>query len=215
VNLYGRSAVATAIEGAGPVRLTQESAYPWDGLNRIVVNETEGSEFTLNLRIPEWSRESRIRINQRPEEVNGRPGSYASITRRWNSGDVLELELPMEARFIEANPSVEETLNQLAVKRGPLVFCLESADLPDGGRISDVSLPPDVRLIARFEEDLLGGVVALRGSAEARNSGDWTHRLYRYLRQTPSRVFNIRLVPYFAWGNRGPGEMTVWMPRAR
>ena len=215
VNLYGSSTVATPLDGAGRVKLTQETQYPWNGRARITVSETEGGEFTLKLRIPEWSGKARLRINQRPEALEARPGSYAALTRRWKPGDVLELDLLMEPRLIEANPLVEETLNQLAVKRGPIVYCLESADLPEGIRVGEVSLPPDMRLTALHDGRLLGGVVALHGSAEARKAGDWNGRLYRDVQLSTAIPVKIRLVPYYAWGNRGQGEMTVWLPRTR
>lgn len=214
VNLYGGSAVTTTLDGAGPVSVTQETAYPWNGRVLIRVKETIGGEFTLKLRIPEWSSGARLRINRRPKALNVRPGSYAAITRRWQTGDVLELELPMETRLIEANPLVEETLNQIAVKRGPIVYCLESVDLTAGVRVGEISLPSDIRLTALYDGRLLGGVVALHGSAVARQAGDWQGRLYRELKESPATPVKIRLIPYYAWGNRGKGEMTVWMPRA-
>ena len=215
VNLYGGSTLTTMLDGDRPLTLTQESAYPWDGHIRLTVNETDGAEFTLKLRIPEWSHDARVSINGKAEPLDARPGSYASLTRQWIPGDVVSLELPMAARLIEANPLVEETLNQFAVKRGPIVYCLESADLPPGVRVGDVSLSPDIRLTAQLEPQLLDGVVVLQGTADVRPSGDWEGRLYREVQPTPTNEVPIRLVPYYAWGNRGPGEMTVWMPRTR
>jgi DUF1680 family protein len=214
VNLYGGSAVTTTIEGAGRVSVTQKTEYPWNGRVRITVNEAEGGEFSLKLRIPEWSGGLRLLINNRPKTLDVRPGSYAAITRRWRTGDTLELELPMKTRLIEANPLVEEALNQLAVKRGPIVYCLESADLPAGLRVGEISIPSDIRLTAIYDGRLLGGVVALHGAAKARKAGDWQGRLYRKSQESPAIPVRIRLVPYYAWGNRGKGEMTVWIPRA-
>ncbi len=214
-NLYSGNTVATMLGGVGRVKLTQETGYPWNGRVRVTVNETEGGEFALKLRIPEWSSGTRLSVNQQAVQVEVRPGSYASVTREWKPGDVLELELPMEPRLIEANPLVEETLNQLAVKRGPLVYCLESADLPQGVRVGEVSLPPDILLTARRDVQLLGGVVTLSGNAEARKGGDWDGRLYRELKASTAAPVNIRLIPYYTWSNRGKGEMTVWMPRSR
>lgn len=214
VNLYGGSTVTTTLDGGGRVKLTQESEYPWNGHVRITVNEAGEDEFTLKLRIPEWSGEARLAINGRAEILDAQPGSYAVLTRRWQAGDVLDLELPMDVRLIEANPLVEETLNQLAVKRGPLVYCLESADLPAGVRVGDVSLPPDTRFTAQHDPQLLGGVVVLQGDVEVREPGDWNGRLYRELQTSKVSVVKVHLVPYYAWGNRGPGEMTVWLPRA-
>ncbi|HAV63332.1 MAG TPA: ATP-binding protein [Verrucomicrobiales bacterium] len=215
VNLYGGNTVTTTIENVGWVSLTQESDYPWKGRVRLTVNEADGGEFTLNLRIPAWAGDARLSINQRTESLKLQAGAYASIKRAWKPGDVLELELPMEPRLIEANPLVEEILNQVAVKRGPIVYCLESADLPEGVRVGEVSLPADVQLTAQNDPQLLDGVVALTGTGEVREAGDWSGHLYRELRDSPTKAVDIRLVPYYAWGNRGPGEMSVWLPRAR
>jgi hypothetical protein len=128
---------------------------------------------------------------------------------------VLEIELPMETRLIEAHPLVEETSNQLAVQRGPIVYCLESVDLPERVRVGEVRFLPDIHLTALHDGRLLGGVVALHGIAEIQKAGDWDGRLYREWQESPAKPVKIRLVPYYAWGNRGTGEMTVWMPRAR
>jgi DUF1680 family protein len=106
-------------------------------------------------------------------------------------------------------------VSQVAVQRGPLIYCLESADLPNDTRILEVAIPPDIRLSARYDARLLGGVAVLEGTAEARRQGEWKDRLYREVEQQKAAPMPIRLVPYYAWGNRGPGEMTVWMPRTR
>ena len=96
-----------------------------------------------------------------------------------------------------------------------MIYCLESADLPEGVRVGEVKLPPNIQFTTQRDPQLLGGVVALQGTAEARKSGDWSRSLYRELKESKATPVNIRLVPYYAWGNRGKGEMTVWMPRAR
>jgi len=105
-------------------------------------------------------------------------------------------------------------LNQLAVKRGPLVYCLESADLPRGVRILDVLLPDNVDLVARYDGRLLGGVVALEGKGLVRRAETWAGHLYREFHPSLAEPVNLRFIPYLAWGNRGPSEMTVWLPRA-
>jgi DUF1680 family protein len=119
----------------------------------------------------------------------------------------------MPVRLMEANPLVEEDLNQVAVQRGPIVYCLESADLPRGTRISDVMIPSEFKPAARYDSRFLGGVVVLEGAASARPSNNWTGQLYREARSSATQPVAIRLVPYFAWGNRGATEMTVWIPR--
>ena len=212
VNLYGGSTVATTLAAAGRVRLSQETEYPWNGRVRLKVDAADGSEFAIKLRLPGWAQTAALRLNFRPLEPDPGQDGYLTLHRRWQPGDIIELDLSMEPRLIESHPLVEETFNQLAVKRGPLVYCLESADLPEGAKILDVTLPPDIRLTARYDRRLLGGVVVIEGKAGLRPSSDWTGRLYREFKSEPAKPLPIRLVPYYAWGNRAPGEMTVWMP---
>ena len=142
------------------------------------------------------------------------PGSYFEVRKVWRTGDVVDLDLEMEPRLIEANPLVEETLNQVAVQRGPVVYCLESADLPRGTRVMDVRLPENAVLRARYDERLLGGVVVLEwtgdGAGGDKLEWDAVSRGATGVRRKP---VNLRLIPYFAWENRGEGEMTVWMKR--
>jgi hypothetical protein len=115
--------------------------------------------------------------------------------------------------MIEANPLVEEARNQVAIQRGPIVYCLESPDLPPGVRINDVSIPADATLTPQFEPDLLGGVTVIETDAVARTSADWSGRLYRPVAAERGRKIRVRLIPYFAWSNRGESEMSVWLPR--
>ena len=120
----------------------------------------------------------------------------------------------MPPRLIEANPQVEETRNQLAVQRGPIVYCLESPDLPAGVRVHEVALPGDTELRVVHGPKLLGGVTMIETTGTVRKEGDWTGRLYRPLdNDARGRAIDMRLIPYYAWANRGPSEMTVWMPR--
>jgi DUF1680 family protein len=152
--------------------------------------------------------------------VNGQPttaaaGRYAEVRRPWAAGDVVELTLPLKARLVQAHPLVEEARNQVAVTRGPLVYCLESPDLPRGVGVQAVALPRGVRLTSRFDRGLLGGVVVLEGKAEATAELAWGEDLYREFRPSEPRPVDVRLIPYYAWANRGPSEMTVWMPLGR
>jgi DUF1680 family protein len=140
------------------------------------------------------------------------PASYTELKRPWTAGDAVELSLPMRARVLQAHPLVEEARNQVAVQRGPIVYCLESVDLPDGVRVSDVVIPDGIALKPRFEPRLLGGITVLEGRAEARLEPSWSWELYRKLATVEPKPIRVRLIPYFAWGNRGESEMTVWMP---
>ena len=115
---------------------------------------------------------------------------------------------------MEAHPLVEEARNQVAVVRGPLVYCLESIDLPKGVRISDVVIPREIELKPRFDPS---SSAASRSSkaAEAWPEAAWSGQLYRELPAAPPTATDLKLIPYYAWGNRGKSEMTVWMPLGR
>ncbi|MEX2091769.1 MAG: glycoside hydrolase family 127 protein [Pirellulales bacterium] len=211
VNLYGGNTLAMDWHG-GQLRLTQTTNYPWEGRVRIAVDECPATEFALKLRIPGWAESAAIRVNGKPANIKAQPGSYAEIRRRWKPGDVVELDLAMPARLIEANPLVEEARNQVAIERGPIVYCLESSDLPRGVRVQDVAISADAELAARFDPKLLGGVTVIETMAFVKPSGDWSDKLYRPLSRERQREIRVRFIPYFAWSNRGPSEMSVWLP---
>jgi DUF1680 family protein len=118
----------------------------------------------------------------------------------------------MPARMIEANPLVEETRHQVAIQRGPIVYCLESPDLPDGVCVQDVIVPADAKFAPRFASDLLQGVAVIEADVLARPVSDWEGALYRPLNRTEAKSIRARFIPYFAWSNRGPSEMSVWLP---
>jgi DUF1680 family protein len=212
VNLYGGNTLATELPGGGKIKLTQETEYPWNGRIRITIKECGKKEFALKLRIPGWATNASVRLNLRPADHSPTAGSYYEIRRVWQSGDSVDLDLPMIARLVEANPLVEENLGQVAVQRGPVVYCLESTDLPADTRMNGVVIPADIGLRARYDQRLLGGVVLLEGRALARPSGDWAGTLYRDFQPAPARPINLSLIPYFVWGNRGKSEMSVWLP---
>jgi DUF1680 family protein len=211
VNLYGGNELSTELNGK-PLKLTQTTNYPWDGKIKIVVDECPTTEFALKLRIPGWAEGATIRVNGKQQGEAEAAGKYSEARRLWKEGDTVELNLPMHARLIEANPLVEENRNQVAVERGPIVYCLESADLPEGVRVGDVSIPADAKLVARFEPQVLGGVTVIETTGVAHPSGDWSKQLYRPLERGKGREIPLRLIPYFAWSNRGPSEMSVWLP---
>lgn len=211
VNLYGGSELKTEVAPGVTVKLTQETAYPWNGRVRLTVSPGKAAEFALKLRIPGWARSATIRVNNLPLADAPKPGSYFELRRSWQPGDVVDLDCPMPAVFVEANPLVEETLNQVAIKRGPVVYCVESADLK-GAKLGDVSLPANVDLVARFDQRLLGGVAVVDATLTVRTSGDWDGKLFRELTPRASKTVKAQFVPYFAWGNRDTGEMSVWLP---
>ncbi|MFO0808225.1 MAG: glycoside hydrolase family 127 protein [Gemmataceae bacterium] len=213
VHLYGSSEVATAVGGTA-VRLTQTTDYPWDGRVRIKVGVAPATAFALRLRVPGWAGGATLAVNGRPLPAP-EAGRYAVLDRTWLDGDEVTLTLPMAAKLIESHPLVEETRNHVAVKRGPLVYCLESADLPKGVSLQDVAVPAGFTWTPAFDAKLLGGVATLAGRVEARPTKPWGRELYREATPAAATPADVRLVPYFAWANRGPSEMSVWLPVGR
>jgi len=211
-NLYGSNAFDSAVPRAGRVKLTQDTDYPWDG--RIKISVQSAGDFTLNLRIPAWAEGAAVRVNGQAGPA-AKPGAYAAVARTWRPGDHVELTLPMKARFVEANPKAEELRNQVAVMRGPVLYALESPDLPAEVRISEVALPLDVKFKPRYDAQLLRGVTVLEGQAVRLREGSWTGALYRTVKKTTPEKINVKLIPYYAWDNRGIPYMTVWMPLVR
>jgi len=214
VNLYGANSLELGRPGGARLKLRQETAYPWDGRIRITIEQPDKGELALKLRIPGWSEGAALKLNGAVQRLALTPGTYAEVRRVWKAGDVVELDLPMPVRLIESNPYVEETRNQVAVARGPMVYCLESPDLPAGVRVSEIAIPSRVRFTHKHEDRLLNGVTVIEGSAVRYAEGDWSKALFRVLRPSRPEHVSVRLIPYYAWANRGISHMTVWMPRA-
>jgi DUF1680 family protein len=209
VNLYGGNTLHTKLRGGGKVGVQQTTDYPWDGEVGLAFTEVPGDAFSLFLRIPAWCEGAEVSVNGKRGVVKATAGSYVEIRRVWKAGDQIGLSLPMDIKLMRANPLVEEARNQVAVQRGPVVYCLESPDLKDV-KIDDVIVPSDIHLAPekmRIEEQTL---VALTGKAKAVTPARWSGTLYREA-ATELRPVELRLIPYFAWGNRGGSEMTVWM----
>lgn len=218
VNLYAASSLDSTWPGGGRLRLRQETDYPWEGAVRLVIEEAPAAELALRLRIPGWVAPggARLRVNGTAVPVSA-PGTFAEVRRNWKAGDVVELELELTPVLLEANPLVEETFNQVALRRGPLVYCVEAADLPGDVRLADVVLPVSGgRPVFKRERRNIAGaeVMMLTAPAMAGGTRPWAKdELYREVGDAAPRSFALTFTPYFAWGNRGEGDMTVWLPR--
>ena len=214
VNLYGGSEVEAGLPDGGTIRVVQQTEYPWDGRVELTVADAPEGALALMLRIPGWADEASVTVNGERVETESTPGTYAAVKRTWEAGDRVVLEVPMRPRLMAAHPEVEECRNQVAVMRGPVVYCLESADLPEGVPLHEVHVPRDMELVATHDGELLGGVTVLDGAACRRRAPCWDHTLYAELPSGPCECLPVRLIPYYAWLNRGRGGMRVWLPLA-
>lgn len=210
-NLYGGSQLETVLNGKDKIKLTQVTDYPWDGNVKIAVDKAPNKAFSLYLRIPEWCDKASVKVNGQLVPAENKANTYTEINRVWKKGDVVELVLDMPVKLLESNPLVEETRNQTVVKRGPLVYCLEGADVAGGKSIDNVLIPADMKFSPRKTTIAGSSIVVLDGTARLADEGSWKNTLYRAVGKSDKTV-NITLIPYYAWGNRGKMDMTVWMP---
>jgi DUF1680 family protein len=219
MHLYHNSTLDWQLENGSGLRLNQETDYPWGDTVKVTLTPSGPSEFTVFLRIPAWSRTAKVTVNGESAPGEPKAGEYFPIRRRWNAGDVIRLGFNMTPRFVVANALVRENLGRVAVERGPLVYCLEKHDQPGLDSLFDVSLPvgpePGKEFIAEFKPDLLGGILTLRhkGIVTAKPLSD--EPLYQTLDRTHGRTgreVELMFIPYYAWANREPTAMEVWVP---
>jgi len=210
VHLFVGSAVRCELKGRR-VSLTQETGYPWTGQVSLVVGCEDASPFTVAIRIPGWSRGATLAVNGVAIDAAASPDAdgYARIEQSWRDGDRIELGLPMPIQRVRAHAAVREDAGKIALMRGPVVYCLEEVD--NGPNLSRLCLPRDGALGLEEPDEALGGVCAIRGVARRRRSStEQADALYNAANLEEDEV-PIRAVPYFAWGNRRPGEMIVWI----
>ena len=214
VNLLGSSMLQTRIDGVGDITVSQTSDYPWEGKTTLRVDRLKGKQtFTIKIRRPLGSTNVRLLTSNNGvmtahSVVNDH--GYLVLEKTWKQGDSVTLEFDMPVRIVEANPLVEEARGQVAVVRGPIVYCAESQDL-GGTDIDNIVIPVDATF--RPVETTIAGsrIIALEGEVLVRDEQGWKGHLYRDA-STKKQKKTIRLIPYYAWGNRGKSEMTVWMP---
>ncbi|MEZ4904460.1 MAG: glycoside hydrolase family 127 protein [Spirosomataceae bacterium] len=138
-NLFGSSQVQTTLKNGQVVALKQESDYPWEGNVKITVEQLPMESFNIRLRLPSWCSDAKLFINGKPTDFTIERG-YVNIQRQWKKGDVIHWNMAMPTELLESNPLVEENRNQVAVKRGPIVYCLESSDMVANTRVFDVAI---------------------------------------------------------------------------
>lgn len=208
-NLYIGSESNFTIGGT-EVAISQESRYPWEGKVSLKVNTEHSGNFGIALRIPSWSEAAEICVNGEAVNVAGcLEQGYAVIRREWKAGDFIELTLPMEAHRIYAHPNLRANAQKAAIQRGPLVYCLEGAD--NGEPLSSISLSKSGEFTETFDEGLLGGAVVVKAAGYRVDEQRWNGGLYSRTKAAEQPV-EVTAIPYYLWGNRGSGEMKVWIP---
>lgn len=213
INLYGGSTLSTELHSGQKIALEQSTDYPWNGNVRITIKEAPTDSTGLHFRVPGWCGFFRIAVNGRIQAEQAAVNGFKTVNRVWKSGDQIDIYIDMPVALIESNPLVEETRNQVAIKKGPMVYCLESADLP-GHKISDVQIISAIRF--KQEEMTIDGgrVMALTGRTHLRTDNEWGNKLYKEI-NTKYKPVTIKLIPYYAWANRGKTDMRVWLPFVR
>jgi uncharacterized protein len=134
---------------------------------------------------------------------------YACISREWSPGDAVDLSVPLKIELLEANPNVMQSRGEVALRRGPLIYCLEQHDI--SADLDRIALAPTTTLTEKIEPALLGGITVIRGRGLIREPAGWEHELYRPVRPRKSEPVELTAVPYCVWGNRGQGRMKVWI----
>lgn len=220
VNLFVTSRAKIKVRNDVTVVLRQETRYPWEGSIKIEVNPEREESFAIQVRIPGWARnevvpgnlyrymehsnqEPTLTVNDRPHETKVDRG-YVRIERKWKKNDVIRLTLPMPVRRVRANALALENRDMVALQRGPLVYCAEWPD--NKGHALNLYLADDAVLSSQWRSDLLNGVEVITGNVMALEKGVDGNRL-------EARPHELVAIPYYAWSNRGAGEMAVWIAR--
>ncbi|MCT7377645.1 glycoside hydrolase family 127 protein [Chelativorans salis] len=209
VHLYGGTETTLDVAGTR-VGVMEESDYPWSGAVSITLTPEAETEFGLKLRIPGWARGARAKVNGEEIDVAANTvNGYLGIRRRWAKGDRVELDLPMRPERVYANPQVSADFGRVALRRGPLVYCLEQADNP-GIPVRQTRLPRNSEVRALARNDLFDGATLLTAEGKAIDDDGWQRALYR-TEPPRERPATLTAIPYFLWNNRGPGPMQVWI----
>jgi DUF1680 family protein len=214
VHLYGENSAAITLADGRQVVVEQQTRYPWH--EDVTLHIAGAAEFSLYLRLPAWCESgAQVWVNDALWPGERPPGSYLELRRSWPSGDQVRLRLPMPVRQVRSHPYVYENSGRIALMRGPLIYCVEGVDYP-GLDVRDLVLAGDADLRAQEHPELLGGVVLLHGSARLRRLDPaWQDQLYRSGGPGPPEQAGAPVpfvaLPYYAWANRSPGGMQVWL----
>ena len=196
----------------GEVSLEVATDYPWEGTVTARVEGAPESEWELALRIPDWAEGARLSVNGVPTASDPDEGWWV-VSRNWTAGDEVVLELPLTARFTAGDPRVDAVRGTVAIERGPLVYCLESIDHPDL-RLDDLVIDASSEPETAAGAGILSGVTTVRASGWTRTRSGAAWWPYRNLGDADTghgKDISLTAVPYYTWGNRGPGAMRIFV----
>jgi uncharacterized protein len=213
VHLYDNSEMQWRLENGNPIRIVQTTHYPWGGDVALRVSPAQPEEFTLYTRIPSWSKRTEVKVNGRP---TGMPvsGEYLALRRVWTANDLVEISFDMSPQVIHANPAVADDTHRIALQRGPVIFCMEQLDqaeqAPAVFPLMSAHLGGETSF--KYQPGLLDGVVTLEHAGAIGSSTP--HDTLYSAAPTPKtmRDTTLNLIPYYAWANREPSSMQVWIP---
>jgi hypothetical protein len=218
VHLYDNSELNWKLEDGTGLRVTQKTKYPWEGEADLTVNPATAAEFTVYLRIPGWAPAAKVLVNGEPVKGAVKPGEYLPVKRQWKAGDRVRLELDMTPQLIAAHPLVHENFGKVAVQRGPIVYALEQLDQPNVKTLSQIAVVagenPGKNAQVQFRPELLGGVTVVKFPGVEYETPASQLPLYRPVGQEirrPKRPVELTFIPYYAWANREPSAMRVWV----
>ena len=216
VHLYDNSEMNWHLHDGTGLKVKQETHYPWSGDVKLTVSPSTPSEFAMFVRIPGWSVKNSVKVNGK--EIEGaKAGQYLQISKQWAANDVIELSFDMRTHLLKANPAVTEDRGRVSFQRGPIVFCMEQLDQPEAGpavNFADYVVDVHGDTAEHFEPTLLEGVMVLSHPGRVSKTAT-DHPLY-FSASTPTALTTttttIKLIPYYAWANRAPAQMQVWIP---
>jgi DUF1680 family protein len=215
VHLYDNSLLDWHLENGTPLKIQQRTDYPWKGEVKMTLTPAQATDFTFYVRIPGWASGAKVAVNGKPVE-SAKPGQYLPIRRTWKAGDAVTLSFPMNAEAVVSNPRVAEDSGRVAVRRGPVIYCMEEIDQPGGTELADVALrvgsKPDAEFQSEYAANLLDGIVVLHQTGAAYETASADEALYMPMNSAThkTRPVKLTLIPYYAWANRQQTSMQVW-----
>jgi DUF1680 family protein len=219
VHLYDNSTLDWHLQDGTGLKVEQKTHYPWEGNVELIVSPATQKEFTLYVRIPGWAVRTQVQAGERAIQEGIKPGSYLAIRRSWKPGDKVLLQFDMTPQLLAANPKVEDDVGKVTLQRGPLIYCLEQPDQPENVSVEDVAIALDKKggFRTEYRPDLLGGITLVHAKGLAFAPASAQEPLYAPVKaetMKPGREAELTFIPYYAWANREPSAMRVWIPYA-